>query len=114
MVSAIHFDPTQTSAPMEYKLSIRVVTSIAADKGWPLEHLDMASAYIHTDFKYDKEVYIKEPPRVDGTYLHGRTVGRLKKNIYGGKSGSYFFLKQDFQFLMAHGFIQAEGDECLL
>lgn len=35
------------------------------------------------------------------------------KNIYGGKSGA-FFLEVVFEFLLGHGFKQAEGDQCLL
>lgn len=63
MVPSVHFDPTQTSVPMADKHTVRIVTSKAAERGWPLEHMDMASAYIHTKFKYDKDVFLREPSR---------------------------------------------------
>lgn len=91
MVPSVHFNPTQTSAPMADKHTVRIVTSIAAERGWPLEHMDMASVYFHTKFKNDKDIFVREPPRANGEYAHGKTVGRLLKNIYGGKSGAYMF-----------------------
>lgn len=87
---------------------------MAADLSWPLEHFEIASAYIHTNLKFQKDAYVREPPRSNGTHLYGRSVGKLQNNIYGGKSGAYFFLEELFQFLLDNGFLQTEGDQCIL
>lgn len=59
-------------------------------------------------------MYVREPPRADGTYKHGRTTGRLIRNIYGGKSGAYYFLEEVFGLLQDSGFKTAAGEQCML
>lgn len=79
-----------------------------------MEHMDMKYAYIHTLFKYSKSVYVREFSRADGSYKHGKTTGKLIRNIYGGKSGAYYFLEEVFGMLQANGFKTAAGEQCML
>lgn len=103
MIPNIHYDPKTFSAPMADKATVRILISIAAENKWPLEHTDMKSAFIHTLFKYVQIVYVSEPPRADGTYRHGKTFGKLVRNIYGGKSGAFYFLEEVFELLHKNG-----------
>lgn len=84
---------------MAERSTVRALFAVATKNNEEIEHLDMKSAYIHTDFMFNKKLYFKEPPRENGQYKHGGTVGVLKKNIYGGKIGAYYFLNEVFTFL---------------
>lgn len=84
---------------MADKSTIRILISIAADRQWPVEHIDMKSAYLHTVFKFLQDVHVREPPRADGTYKYGKITGKLVRNIYGGKYGAFSFLEGVFSLL---------------
>lgn len=114
MVPNVHYDPRKCSASMADKSTMRLLISIAADRKWPIEHMDMKSAYIHTLFRYLQSVYLREPPRSNGKYKHGKTTGRLVRNIYGGKSGAFYFLEEVMNLLLENGFKISDGDQCLL
>lgn len=113
MVFEVHYDPLKTSAPMADKSSVRLVTSIASQRGWILKHMDMKSTYIHTIFKYLHRVYLREPDRVDGSYKNGRVIGRFVRNVYVGLSGAYYFIEEVFTLSSKYGFKEAQGDPCL-
>lgn len=99
---------------MADKSTIRLLISIAADRQWPVEHMDMKSAYIHTLFQYIKSVHVREPSRSKGHYKHGKTTGRLMRNIYGDKSCAFYFLEEVIGLLLANGFKPSDGDQFLL
>lgn len=114
MIPDIHYDPKKCSAPMANKATVRLLISIATDRQWPLEKMDMKSAYKRTLFKYIQSVYVREPPRADGTYKHGKTFRRLLRNVYGGESGACYFLEEVFTILHNNGLTVSAVDQCLL
>lgn len=61
-----------------------------------------------------KAVFVRKTSRYDGSYKHGWATGRLVKNIYGGKIGALYFLGEVMDLLKSKGFVQSNGDPCLL
>lgn len=43
-----------------------------------------------------------------------KTCGKLIRNIYGVKSGAFYFLEEVFQLLHNNGFKSSEADQCLM
>lgn len=41
MLPLIHYYPKRCSAPMADKAAVRTLIAVAADRQWPMEHLDM-------------------------------------------------------------------------
>lgn len=99
----IHFDPPKISVPMADKAAVRLLISIVAQKRWKMEHMGMKSSYIHTIvtymFKLFNAVYVKDPPRANVLYQHDKAIVKLIKNIYGGRLGAFYFLKEVFSLL---------------
>lgn len=44
IILGIHYDPKKFSTPMADKASVRLLISIAANRKWPVEHMDMKNA----------------------------------------------------------------------
>lgn len=99
MRSHIHFDPTKTSAPLMDRMAARMILSHCFDHGWVLEHLDVKSTFLHEEYKYKNQVFIREPQRADGTYKHGNTIEVLRQNLYGNPSGSFYYMEGLIKFL---------------
>nr|GEV45320.1 putative reverse transcriptase, RNA-dependent DNA polymerase [Tanacetum cinerariifolium] len=66
-------DYCETFSPVAKINTIRVLCSIAANKGWPFDQFDVKNAFLHRELK--EEVYIEAP--------HGYTKC-LDKGKYGG------------------------------
>lgn len=54
MIPEDHYDPKKCSAPLADKSNVHLLISIAADRKWPLAHMDIKSAYTHF-----VQIYIK-------------------------------------------------------
>lgn len=75
--------------------------------------MDLKSAYTQAQFDFDQTVFVKEPPRANGTFKHGNTIGILRKNLYGGKSGAFYFVRLLFAKMKEIGFSQSSFEPCL-
>lgn len=74
MVADIYYDVKIFSASMADKSTVLLLISIVANTQWPIEHMDMKSAYIHTLFKYIQSVY---------TYIYSIRRERMEPTYMG-------------------------------
>ena len=75
-------DFEETFAPVARQETIRMALSLAASKGWTVQHMDVKSAFLNGDI--NEEVYVAQP---QGFEVSGREdhVYKLKKALYGLK-----------------------------
>lgn len=95
-------------------IAARMVISYSVDRGWKLEHLDVQSEFLYEDYFYGKPVYIREASRADGTYKNGKTVGMLKRNLYGNPSGTYYYIQGLLKHLRNIRAKLNEAEACLV
>ena len=74
-------DYLEIFAPVAKLNSIRVLLSLAANRDWPLQHLDIKNAFLNGDL--EEEVYMDAPPGFGENF--GTNVCKLKKSLYGLK-----------------------------
>jgi len=90
-------DYAETYAPVSRMATMRILLSVAANKGWKVHQLDITTAFLHGEI--DAEVFMKQPPGfVDGTNL----VCKLQRTLYGLKQAPrawYFKLKSVLDIL---------------
>ena len=89
-------------APVARHETIRLVIAIAANRNWPLMHLDVKSAFLNGPLQ--EEVYVSQPPGFEKKNQEGM-VFKLHKALYGLKQAprawnlkiDSFFKEQGFQ-----------------
>nr|GEU78974.1 putative ribonuclease H-like domain-containing protein [Tanacetum cinerariifolium] len=90
--------------------TIRVLFSIAANKGWPLHQFDVTNAFMHGELK--EEVYIDPPPGFLES-SNPREVCRLKKSLYGLKQSPRAWFGRFTLAMRKYGFKQSNSNHTL-
>lgn len=108
----VHFDPTQISSAVASKDAICVGLSLAAEKGWYAEHIDIESAFLHEILEDTKPVYVKQLPRLNGQHKYPNCVGILQGNIYDTKSACRIFTSGLASNLELINFTRSSADAC--
>ncbi|XP_041995661.1 uncharacterized mitochondrial protein AtMg00810-like [Salvia splendens] len=89
--------------------TVRVVLTLAVQRGWHLQQLDVKNAFLNGVL--DKPVYITQPPGfVDPRFPDH--VRRLKKAIYGLRQAPLAWFRFSI-FLLSMGFSQSRADSSL-
>nr|GEX45573.1 putative reverse transcriptase, RNA-dependent DNA polymerase [Tanacetum cinerariifolium] len=90
--------------------TIRVLFSIAVNKGWPLHQFDVKNAFLHGELK--EEVYMDPHPGfVESS--NPREVCRLKKSLYGLKQSPRAWFGRFTLAMRKYGFKQSNSDHTL-
>ncbi|KAJ9553092.1 hypothetical protein OSB04_017137 [Centaurea solstitialis] len=103
-------DYSETFSPVAKIDTIRVLFSIAANKGWPLHQFDVKNAFLHGELK--EEVYMEAPPGFIGNFKPGE-VCRLKKTLYGLKQSPRAWFGKFTLAMKRYGFRQSNADHTL-
>lgn len=98
-----HFDPDATQCPSAGKTTARLLFTIDATHGWPIEHMGIKNTNVHEPSRYAKPLYVRAIPGSDGTFTHGSTVGRLRRILRDGNSAGFYYIDARFSYLAEHG-----------
>ncbi|KAK1431416.1 hypothetical protein QVD17_07875 [Tagetes erecta] len=90
--------------------TIRVLFSVAANKGWPLHQFDVKNAFLHGDLK--EEVYMEAPPGFQNDFK-SEEVCRLKKSLYGLKQSPRAWFGRFTIAMKKYGYHQSNSDHTL-
>nr|GEZ11305.1 putative RNA-directed DNA polymerase [Tanacetum cinerariifolium] len=103
-------DYSETFSPVAKIDTIRVLFSIAANKGWPLHQFDVTNAFLHGELK--EEVYM-DPPLGFVESSNPREVCRLKKSLYGLKQSPRAWFGRFTLAMRKYGFKQSNSDHTI-
>lgn len=103
-------DYTEVYAPVACMDTIRIILSIAAQKGWYIFQLDVKSAFLHGVLAAD--VYIEQPK---GYEVEGKEdkVYKLYKALYGLKQAPRAWFRRLEEYFVKEGFEKSQNEETL-
>lgn len=90
--------------------TVRVLLSLAANLGWPLQQYDVKSAFMHRDL--EDEVYM-EVPLGYGPTTQEKVACKLKNALYGLKQSPRAWFGQFTSAMLNMGDRQSQGDHTL-
>ncbi|KAB2605263.1 hypothetical protein D8674_004980 [Pyrus ussuriensis x Pyrus communis] len=94
-------DYDEVFAPVARLDTIRVVISMAAQKGWEIYQLDVKSAFLHGEI--NEEVFVAQPPGYEKTGQEHK-VYKLKKALYGLKQAPRAWYSRIETYFINEGF----------
>ena len=105
------FDYFETFAPVAKLNTLKVPLSLAANRDWPLQQLDVKNAFLHGELS--EEVYMDLPPRCMVTEKQRQKVCKLKKSLYGLKQSLRTWFGRFTKSMVAFGYHQSNSDHTL-
>ena len=102
-------DYLETFTPVTKLNSVRVLLSLAANRDWPLQQLDIKNAFLNGDL--EEEVYMDAPLGFSEKF--GTKVCKLKKSLYGLKQSPRAWFEKFTQFVKSQGYTQGQGDHTM-
>jgi histone deacetylase 1/2 len=107
-----HYQADEVYSPVCSYNTLRIMLSIAVQRGWKLYQADVVGAYLLSELPQPQ--YMTMPPGFETYDDEGKPmVCKLRKGLYGTKSGGYHWNRTIDTFLRAIGFTQTTGDACL-
>lgn len=103
-------DYKETFAPVAKMNTVRVLLSVAVNKGWSMYQMDVKNAFLHSDLK--EEVYMKLPPGHPQSN-EPDLVCKLHKSIYGLKQSPRAWYAKLSSVLTSVGFKSSNADSSL-
>ena len=102
-------DYTETFAPVVKYVTLRMVIALAKSFGWPIDQLDVVTAFLYGLMKELVFILIPEGMEVDGDF----DCLELLKSIYGLKQASRVWNETFDEYVRSIGFQVSEYDPCL-
>ncbi|KAG3048663.1 hypothetical protein PC122_g23768 [Phytophthora cactorum] len=102
-------DYTETFSPVVKYVTLRMVIAIAKYFGWPLDQLDVVTAFLYGIMKEQVFCIVPEGVELDGNF----DCLELVKAIYGLKQASRVWNETFDEFVCSIGFQVSASDPCL-
>ncbi|KAG2961375.1 hypothetical protein PC120_g27836 [Phytophthora cactorum] len=102
-------DYTETFSPVVKYVTLRMVIAIAKYFGWPLDQLDVVTAFLYGIMKEQVFCIVPEGVELDGNF----DCLELVKAIYGLKQASRVWNETFDEFVCSIGFQVSAFDPCL-
>jgi Reverse transcriptase (RNA-dependent DNA polymerase) len=87
----VHFDQDDLYSPVGEKDTLRTVLAAAAANDLHIEHWDIESALLHGTLPEGIDIYMRQPPRANGSTTHPECVVKIGGNYYGARQGPKIF-----------------------
>lgn len=94
-------------APVAQLPTIKILLSVALQKGWHIRQLDIPAAFLNG--KLDSEIYIKLPKGVN----YPSDILKLKKSLYGLRSAPRKWNERFNGAVEKYGLVRLPNDSCL-
>jgi hypothetical protein len=111
-IDGLHFDSTDTSAPVVNDTTIRIVFVLMIMAGWTAMLLDVRGAFMNGRFKDDEKLYMHIPEGFEKWYPNN-VVLLLTKTLYGLKQAAMQFWKEMKKALEYMNYERSKADPCL-
>ncbi|KAF1322206.1 Integrase catalytic core protein, partial [Globisporangium splendens] len=102
-------DYTETFAPVVKYVTLRMVIGLAKLFGWPVDQLDVVTAFLYGQMKEVVYILIPEGMEVEGDF----DCLELLKSIYGLKQASRVWNETFDEYVRSTGFEVSKFDPCL-
>jgi hypothetical protein len=103
-------DFKETFAPVVRPQTIKIILTVALEKGWQMHQLDVNNAFLQGSLNED--VYMAQPPGLKDSQ-HPDYVCKLHKAIYGLRQAPRAWHDALKTFITSHGFITSKSDPSL-
>lgn len=100
-------DFSETFSPVLKLTSFRVLTSLAVQHDFAIEHLDITTAYLNSELS--EEIYMEAPECIQ---FEGDKVCLLKRSIYGLKQAARCWQQTLNTYLLSLGFEYSKSEYC--
>ncbi|KAJ1518865.1 hypothetical protein ONE63_011517 [Megalurothrips usitatus] len=104
-------DYKETYPPVLIKKSIKILLSIAVEKGFKTRHIDVLSAYLNSHIK--EEVYMEQPKGFQEGENPKEFVCRLRRSIYGLHQSGRDWSMYITAYLKELGFSRCVNEPCI-
>jgi hypothetical protein len=101
-------DYAETFAPVAKFATVRVLLTLAAQREWPVDHLDVKTAFLHGVLQ--EEIFMEQP---QGFEVEGGACCKLVKSLYGLKQASRAWYERLRGELLGLGLQGADEDPSL-
>ncbi|KAF1318445.1 Integrase catalytic core protein, partial [Globisporangium splendens] len=102
-------DYTETFAPVVKYVTLRIVIALAKFFGWPVDQLDVVTAFLYGAMKEVVFILVPEGMEIDSDH----DCLELLKSIYGLKQASRVWNETFDEFVRSIGFAVSDFDPCL-
>ncbi len=109
MLPGIHYDPTKTATYAANRAAVRLLLALASKHRVPRRQLDITSAFLHENYDWPTNLYLKPIRSFDGTRSQHQTA-LLQRNLYGTPQAPATYMRGLHKYLKEHGYTRPRSD----